>query len=80
MLFMMITGIVKYWDLGRSKEQGIIKIVAKDEKEFNEKMDKEFRKHLISQDISFKNGMVFAGLRHVGNFEFIAKKDVDEVL
>ena len=71
-----IKGVVKYWDLGRERAFGLIKIDAKDEEDFNNQLEKEFKKHLMSHDISFANGMVVVGgFRKVGNFEFIAKEE-----
>jgi hypothetical protein len=71
----MIEGKVRYWDLGRGKASGIFDIKATDEEDFNFQLEKEFRKHLMSNDISFANGeVVVGGFRKVGNFEFIAKE------
>lgn len=69
----MIKGILKYWDLGRSKAKGQIKIIAKDEEDFNKQMDREFGKHLMSSDISFGNGNIYAGFHCVGKFNFMAE-------
>ena len=71
-----IKGVVKYWDLGRGKASGLLKIDAKNEEDFNNKLENEFKKYLMSRDISFDNGKVFVGgFRHVGNFQFIAKEE-----
>ena len=69
-----IKGIVKYWDLGGNKAKGLIKITAKNEEDFNQQMEKEFSKHLMSCDISFTDGnIIVGGFRTVGKFEFIAQ-------
>ena len=70
----IIKGILKYWNLGRSKAKGQIKIVAKDEEDFNIQMDREFRKHLASSNVSFGEGKIYAGFHSVGKFNFIAEK------
>lgn len=70
----MIKGIVKYWDLGRSKARGMFGVTAKSEEDFNNLLLKEFSKHLISNDVWFEKGKIFAGCRCVGNFEFIAQE------
>jgi hypothetical protein len=69
----MIEGKIRYWDLGRGKAEGQLNIVARDEDDFNNQLEKEFRKHLVSDDISFDNGIIYAGFHSVGRFEFIAK-------
>jgi len=74
----MIKGVMKYWDLGRSKASGTLKIECKDEDEFNNKLYNEFSKYLLSSGISFDEGKIFAGFRHVGNFEFIAIGEGEE--
>lgn len=71
----MITGIVRYWNLGRSNAKGDFEVNVKDEDSFNDTMLKEFSKHLMSSDISFDEGKIYAGFRNVGNFEFIAVKE-----
>ncbi len=70
----MITSIVRYWDLGRDKAKDAFKVCAKDTDDFNSQLLREFSKHLISSDISFANGCIFAGFHKVGNFELIANK------
>jgi hypothetical protein len=65
-------GFVKYWDLGRSRANGAFFLTAKDEDEFNRIMLMGFSKHLVSEDIGFTNGKIYAGNHVVGNFSFIA--------
>lgn len=75
----MIRGIVKFWDLGRSKAKGTFKVVARDTEDFNFQLEKEFSKHLLSSEISFTNGTIFVGgFRAVGKFEFIAQEEVEK--
>ena len=56
----MIRGVVKYWDLGRGKAKGQVTIEASTTEEFNIKMLKAFKNHLLSQNISFDNGDIRA--------------------
>ena len=69
----MITGIVRFWHLGRDEAKGTFEVEAKDEEEFNEKLYSEFSKYLISRNISFEDGKIYAGFHNVGDFEFIAQ-------
>lgn len=71
---MAIIGICKYWDLGRGKAKGTFKINAKDSEDFNNQLYDEFSKHLLSSDISFNDGKIFAGFHTVGEFAFVAKE------
>jgi len=64
----MITGTLKFWNLGRSKAKGEIKISAQTIEEFNDKILAEFSKYLMSSDISFDNGKVYAGFHKVGDY------------
>jgi hypothetical protein len=77
----MIIGVVRYWDLGRSKAKRIVKIKAKDEEDFNNQLEREFKKHLVSENVGFdaKLGVIFAGFHTVGKFELISKK-LDETI
>jgi hypothetical protein len=59
--------IVKYWDLGRNKANGGFEVVGSVE-EINERMYREFAKHLVSRNIGFDEGKIFAGFRCVGNY------------
>ena len=62
---------VRYWDLGRSKAKG--EFIAEGEaEEINDKMLEEFSKHLMSSDVSFDDGKIFAGFRNVGNYTMVA--------
>lgn len=79
----MIEGVVKYWDLGRSKAKGTFHVNAKDEQDFNDKLEREFGRHLLSSNIGFdaSKGEIYAGFHTVGKFAFIArKKNENEVL
>lgn len=67
-----IVGVVKFWDLGRSRAKGNFKVIAKDEDDFNNQLYKEFSKYLISSEISFEDGKIYAGFRQVGYFVFLA--------
>ena len=58
---------VKFWDLGRSKAQGEFEVMGSDA-EINDEMYRQFSKHLLSSDISFDDGKIFAGCRCVGNY------------
>lgn len=49
----MIVGVVRYWDLGRGKAKGKFAVRAKDDKEFNDILEKEFGRHLVSSNIGF---------------------------
>jgi len=71
---MAIIGKVKFWNLGRSKAKGVFNVVAKDEQDFNDKLEREFSKYLLSSDISFERGKIYAGFHKVGNFAFLSKK------
>ena len=69
----MINGTLVIRNLGRNKYNGKIDIEATDESDFNMQLEREFRKHLMSDDISFENGkIIVSGFRVVGEFEFIA--------
>ncbi len=69
----MITGIVRYWDLGRGNAKGKFEVETENENQFNKALLDEFSKHLMSSEISFTDGKIFVGgFRHVGNFEFVA--------
>lgn len=59
---------LRYWDLGRSKAKGNVEIVGIDAEDINEQIYREFRKYLISYEISFNNGIVFAGCHKVGEY------------
>lgn len=61
---------IKYWDLGRSKAKGEF-IAEGTEKQINDKMYQEFSKHLMSSEISFDEGKIFAGFRNVGSYVFV---------
>ena len=54
--------LLKYWDLGRNKAEGE-RIVHSNAEILN-----EFRKHLMSSDVSFNEPNIFAGFRTVGQF------------
>ena len=71
----MIKGFVEFWDLGRSKAKGTFKIEADNEDAFNELMYLEFKKYLMSQDISFDEGKIFAGFHKVGDYRFVGIYD-----
>lgn len=74
----MIKGIVRYWNLGRNHAKGNFEVLVEDpnqEDKFNTTLLNEFSKHLLSNDIAFEDGKIFAGFRHVGNFEFVAFRD-----
>lgn len=68
----MIEGEVTYKNLGRHNAKGKIKIKCETAEEFNSIMEKEFKKHLMSSNISFSDGIIFAGFHTVGEYEFIA--------
>jgi hypothetical protein len=70
----IIVGVVRFKDLGRQKASGAFPVKARDEDEFNNILLGEFSKYLISSDISFSNGKIYAGFYKVGTFEFIAKE------
>ncbi len=70
-----IKGIVHYENLGRGKAKGTIQINCETEDEFNQAMYSEFSKHLMSDEISWDKGKIYAGMRSVGEFNFIATKD-----
>lgn len=74
----MIRGIVKFWDLGRGKANGTFKVECDTPEEFNDKLYREFSKHLMSSGISFDGdtGSIFAGFHKVGNFTFVAQEEV----
>jgi hypothetical protein len=78
---MVIRGVVKYWDLGRGKAKGTFTVVAKDDEEFNDILEREFKKHLVSENVGFDadRGNIYAGIHTVGHFSFIAKK-LNEVI
>lgn len=59
---------IQYWELGRKKAKGEFKTTFRNQ---NRDMLKEFKKHLISQDISFKKGYIYAGFRLVGYYRVI---------
>ena len=59
--------------MGRGKASGTFNIKAIDEEDFNAQLEHEFRKHLISEEVWFEKGKIFAGMHEVGNFEFIAR-------
>ncbi len=61
---------VKYWNLGRSKAKGEFEFKG-NENNVNTEMLKQFSKHLMSTEISFNDGKIFAGLRNVGNYAAI---------
>ena len=70
----MIMGVLNIKNLGRSKYNGMIEIIAKDQDDFNDKLEAEFSKHLASSDVSFTDGKIYVGgVRMVGEFDFIAK-------
>jgi hypothetical protein len=75
---MVIKGVVKYWDLGREHASGTVTIEAKNDKEFNDKMEREFSKHLVSSNIGFDmdTGNIYAGFHCVGKFILLAKEVV----
>ncbi len=58
---------IKFWDLGRSNAKGEFRAEGTPD-EINNKMYNEFSKHLMSNDISFDNGKIFAGCRCVGKY------------
>lgn len=63
---------IKFWDLGRSKAKGEFSIEGTQD-QINNGMYKEFSKYLMSADISFDNGKIYAGMRTVGNYAFIGE-------
>lgn len=67
----LFIGTLKYWDLGRGKAKGELVIEADTPEEFNEKMYKEFSKHLMSSNIGFDNGKIFAGFHKVGEYSLV---------
>lgn len=74
----MICGVVKYWNLGRSKAGGTLIVNVKNEDEFNALLYNSFSKHLLSRNISFDKGKIYAGGRLVGEFMFTATKDEEQ--
>lgn len=75
----MIRGVVKYWNLGRSQASGTLVVNVKNEDEFNALLYNAFSKHLLSREISFDNGKIYAGGRLVGEFLFTATQDEEEM-
>ena len=74
----MIKGIVRYWNLGRGKAKGNFEVKVDEpdqEDKFNSILLREFSKHLISTNISFNDGEIYAGFHNVGQFEFVAIKN-----
>jgi len=62
---------IKYWNLGRSNAKGEFIAESETEEGINKQMYKEFSKHLMSREISFDEGKIFAGFRNVGNYLFV---------
>lgn len=71
----LIKAKVKYWDLGRSKAKGEFEVEGTTE-EINQKMYDEFSKYLLSSDIAFDEGKIFAGFRTVGSYIVIGESEV----
>lgn len=66
----MIKGIIEFWDLGRGKQRGTFEVQGPTYEHISRKALKEFKKHLVSQNISFTDGIIYAGIRPVGNYSF----------
>ena len=75
----MINGVVEIKNLGRECFSGTIHITAKNTEHFNAIMLNEFKKHLMSSDIAFDNGKIFAGSRTVGEYIIVAKEVESEI-
>ncbi len=59
---------LKYWDLGRSNVKGNVVLKGDTAEEINLKIRDEFGKYLLSSDVSFDNGKIYAGFRCVGEY------------
>ncbi len=68
-----IIGVVSFWNLGRSKAIGQFIVNATSIEDFNKQLYSEFSKHLLSRDIAFSEGKIYAGFHKVGDFAFIVK-------
>lgn len=66
-----IKGVISYSELGRSKAKGTFKVDAEGAfaaDNVNARMLREFSRHLMSSDISFTDGTIYAGMRPVGKY------------
>lgn len=68
----MIKCKVKFIGVGRNKFNGVKLFEGNTEEEINLKILAEVKNHLLSNDVSFEDGVIYAGFRDVGKFEFIA--------
>ena len=75
----MIKGVIEIKNLGRESFSDTINITAKNTEHFNAIMINEFKKHLMSSDIAFDNGKIFAGSRTVGEYTIVAKEVKSEI-
>ena len=65
-----IKGTVRFWELGRGKKNGEFDVDCQSFEEFEDRLLREFGKHLISRDIDFHNGTISAGFHSVGKYSF----------
>lgn len=64
-----IEGTVEFWDLGREKAKGSFEVRAVDNDDLQGQLVSEFRKHLISIEVSANRGNIYAGIHVVGHYK-----------